>query len=64
FSIEGEDPVKISDYLMAKHRIITAPIVHDDFKGVRITPNIFTRLQDLDRFVDAIESYLRNGGGR
>lgn len=61
FSIEGSDPVAVSDYLMSKHRIITAPIVHDDFSGVRITPNIFTSLPDLDRFAEAIASYLRDG---
>ncbi|MGD9588645.1 MAG: aminotransferase class V-fold PLP-dependent enzyme [Pyrinomonadaceae bacterium] len=63
FSIEGVDPAKVTDYLMSRHRIIAAPIVHGDFSGVRITPNIFTRLSDLDRFADAIHSYLRNGGG-
>ncbi|MBK9153986.1 MAG: hypothetical protein IPM25_07175 [Chloracidobacterium sp.] len=62
FSIKGADPVKVTDYLMSRHRIITAPIVHDDLSGIRITPNIFTGLQDLDRFADAIGSYLRGSG--
>lgn len=59
FSIAGTDPVKITDYLMNKHRIIATPVVHDEFSGVRITPNIFTAIEHLDRFVDAVTSYLK-----
>ena len=42
FKVEGRDPVQITEYPMAKHKIITTPIVHDEFSGIRITPNIFT----------------------
>ena len=59
FSIEGGDVTKITDYLMAKHKIIATPIVHDEFTGIRITPNIFTTLSDLDRFCKVIESLVR-----
>lgn len=61
FSIEGSDPVRVTEYLMAKHKIIAAPIVHEEFSGIRITPNIFTKLRELDRFCDAIESVAKRG---
>ena len=61
FSIEGADPVKITRLLMEKYKIIATPIVHDDFSGIRITPNIFTSLGELDRFGDAIEAILKKG---
>ncbi|MGD9563784.1 MAG: aminotransferase class V-fold PLP-dependent enzyme [Pyrinomonadaceae bacterium] len=59
FSIEGHDPVKVTDHLMAKHKIIATPIVHEEFSGIRITPNIFTRPRELDRFCEAIETIVR-----
>jgi isopenicillin-N epimerase len=61
FKIEDGDPGKITRYLMEKHKIIATPIVHEEFSGVRITPNIFTSLSELDRFCDAIESIVRKG---
>jgi selenocysteine lyase/cysteine desulfurase len=60
FSIDGADPEKVSAHLMEKHRIITTPVVHDEFSGVRITPNIFTSIDRLELFCDAVESYLRS----
>jgi selenocysteine lyase/cysteine desulfurase len=48
--VDGIDPVKIGSYLMSKHKIFTTPIVHEEFTGIRITPNIYTTLWELDRF--------------
>ncbi|MBK7706334.1 MAG: aminotransferase class V-fold PLP-dependent enzyme [Acidobacteria bacterium] len=48
--VDGIDPVKIGSYLMAKHKIYTTPIVHEEFTGIRITPNVYTTLWELDRF--------------
>ena len=59
FHIEGGDPMKISERLMSKYKIIATPIVHEDFFGVRVTPNIFTTLKQLDRFCSAIESMIK-----
>lgn len=59
FSIDGVEPSRLTEYLMQRHRIITTPVVHDEFTGVRITPNIFTSIEQLDRFCGAVESYLR-----
>ncbi len=59
--IEGFDPAKIGSYLFAKHRIFTTPIVHEEFQGLRITPNLYTTLNELDRFCDVMETIARNG---
>jgi selenocysteine lyase/cysteine desulfurase len=64
FQIADSDPVKITRILMEKHKIIATPIVHDEFSGVRITPNIFTSLGELDRFCDAIENMIRKGSAK
>jgi selenocysteine lyase/cysteine desulfurase len=59
--IEGVDPVKIGSYLFDKHRIFTTPIVHEEFQGVRITPNVYTTLPELDRFCGVMAMIARKG---
>lgn len=61
FKVEGIDPVKLGDHLWSKHKIFTTPIVHDEFQGIRITPNVYTTLWELDRFCDAVELVAKNG---
>jgi hypothetical protein len=53
--VEGIEPTAIGSYLFNKHRVFTTPIVHEEFKGVRITPNVYTTLGELDRFSDLME---------
>jgi len=59
--IEGLDQGKIGSYLFDKHRIFTTPIVHEEFQGIRITPNVYTTLGELDRFCNVMEKIARNG---
>ena len=61
FKIDGVDPGQLGGYLMSKHHIFTTPIVHDEFTGIRITPNVYTTLWELDRFCDAVEDVARKG---
>jgi selenocysteine lyase/cysteine desulfurase len=57
--IEGIDPGKIASQLWDKYRIIVTPIVHDEFRGVRVTPNVYTTLDEIDLFGDAMEEMAR-----
>jgi selenocysteine lyase/cysteine desulfurase len=59
--IEGIKPTDIGSFLMAKHKIFTTPIVHEEFTGIRITPNVYTTLWELDRFCEIMEKIARNG---
>jgi selenocysteine lyase/cysteine desulfurase len=59
--IEGVDPSALSSYLMSKHKIFTVPILHEEFQGIRITPNVYTTLWELDRFCEVIEDVARKG---
>lgn len=61
FKIEGIDPVAIGGYLMSKHKIFTTPIVHEEFTGIRITPNVYTTLWELDRFCEIVGKIAREG---
>lgn len=61
FKIEGIDPVALGGYLMSKHKIFTTPIVHEEFTGIRITPNVYTTLWELDRFCNIVSDVTKNG---
>jgi len=59
--IEGTDPKAVTKYLFEKHHIFTVPIIHDEFQGIRVTPNLYTTLAELDRFVEEMERVAKNG---
>ena len=59
--IEGLDQGKIGSYLFGKHHIFTTPIVHEEFTGLRITPNLYTTLPELDRFCELMTEIARKG---
>jgi len=63
FKIDGVDPVALGSYLMSKHKIFTTPIVHDEFTGIRITPNVYTTLWELDRFSNVVADVAKKGLG-
>lgn len=46
---------------MDKHKIVITPIIHDEFKGIPITPNVYTTLHELDRFCEVMEMVAKNG---
>jgi isopenicillin-N epimerase len=60
-AIEGTNPSDIGNYLMSAHKIFSTPIIHEEFRGLRITPNVYTTLRELDRFCDVMESIARKG---
>jgi isopenicillin-N epimerase len=59
--IEGTNPEAVTKYLFDKHRIFAVPIMHEEFKGIRITPNLYTTLGELDRFCEQMELIARHG---
>jgi isopenicillin-N epimerase len=61
FSVEGLDPGKLGGWLMSQHRVVTTPIGHAEFSGIRITPNIYTTLDDVDRFSEFVLKAIKTG---
>ena len=53
--IQGMEPQDLSKYFFERHRIFTVAINRNSVKGVRVTPHLYTTIQDLDRFVKAVE---------
>ena len=61
FGVDGLDPVQLGNHLMAKYRIVNTPIVHPEFSGIRITPSVYTTVDEIDAFVEAVRAAIRNG---
>jgi selenocysteine lyase/cysteine desulfurase len=54
-SIDGITPAQLGSALFDTYKIHTTSIVWENISCVRITPHVYTRLQDLDRLVKAIK---------
>jgi selenocysteine lyase/cysteine desulfurase len=61
FNVDGIDPVKLGGWLLEKHRIVSTPIVHPEFQGIRITPSIYTSIGEIDTFTDAVLKAIKTG---
>jgi selenocysteine lyase/cysteine desulfurase len=59
--IKGIDPGKLGAHLMDKHGILVTPIVHKDFQGIRVTPNIYATLDEIDRFGEVMQQVVAKG---
>ena len=55
------EPPRLRDYFWEKHHIIVTPIMHEEFQGLRITPNLYTTMSELDYFCEVYEHVARNG---
>jgi isopenicillin-N epimerase len=60
-SLAGLDPEKVTAHLWARQRIIVTPIKHAEFEGVRVTPNLYTTLEEVDTFAGAMETIAGKG---
>ena len=60
-AIEGMDMAKLGEWLLGQHRIVTTPLVSEEFTGVRITPNVYTTLDEIDLFADRVSRAIRKG---
>ncbi len=57
----GLDPARLAAHLYAQHRIIVTPIKHAEFEGIRVTPNVYTTLEEVDTFANVVERILEKG---
>jgi selenocysteine lyase/cysteine desulfurase len=59
--IEGIEPGAIVSHLWTNYRIHVVGIGHPACTGIRVTPNVYTTLEEVDRFAEAMEGIIRNG---
>lgn len=60
-SIDGLDPNKLGGWLMSQHRVVQTPITHAEFSGIRVTPNVYTTLDEVDRFAELVLEGMKKG---
>lgn len=60
-AVKGIDSRRLRDWLWRRHRILVSWIDHPRIHGIRITPNVYTTPEEVDRFAAAIESAIHHG---
>jgi selenocysteine lyase/cysteine desulfurase len=67
-NIEGVDVRSLARFLMDKYRIVVVALVGGappnqvyDYQALRISPNVYTTLEEIDTFVAAMEDAMKNG---
>lgn len=61
-AIDGLTGPQLVDHLMTKHRIhVRARIVPNEFSCIRVTPNVYTTVAEVDAFARAIEHVATKG---
>ncbi len=59
--ITGLDMGKLGGWLEQHHHIVTTPMVTPEFAGLRVTPNIYSSLDEVDYFGDRMVEAIRKG---
>jgi selenocysteine lyase/cysteine desulfurase len=59
--IDGLAPDKLAPWLFEKHKIVATAIMHPEFDGLRVTPNVYTTLDEVDLFADRVLEAIRRG---
>ncbi len=65
FYLEGIDTGKLASHLRSRYQIITTSIrvPGDGPTALRITPSVYTTLNELDTFVRAVREFVKGGEG-
>ncbi|MCU1287156.1 MAG: aminotransferase, class [Acidobacteriales bacterium] len=64
---DGVDAGKLGGVLLSKYKILVTPIGGPGFNGLRICPNVYTSLDEIDKFCQAVEETiptLRTASGK
>ncbi|HET7623185.1 MAG TPA: aminotransferase class V-fold PLP-dependent enzyme [Gemmatimonadaceae bacterium] len=59
--IDGMDFGKLGGWLAERHHIVSTPMVTPEFEGLRVTPNVYTTLDEVDFFADRMVEAIRKG---
>jgi selenocysteine lyase/cysteine desulfurase len=57
--IEGKKPGELDSFLFTNYKIHTVGIVWENINGVRITPNVYTTIKNLDVLVEGITAFAK-----
>ena len=57
---EGRKPAELDSFLMDKYKVHTVGIEWENIRGVRVTPNVYTTLNNLDVLVEGIRAFAQS----
>jgi len=40
---------------------VATPLIHPEFNGLRVTPNVYNTLDEIDRFADTLLDGIKKG---
>lgn len=60
-SVDGIDTKALPGWLRRKYGIVTVPILHAEFEGLRVTPNVYTTVDEVDQFAEAMLDAIDSG---
>ncbi|MCJ7485598.1 MAG: hypothetical protein MUQ25_05455, partial [Candidatus Aminicenantes bacterium] len=67
-NIEGLDVRALAGFLRSHYRIIVVPLVGGappnsvfDYQALRVSPNVYTTLEEIDTFIEAMEEAVKSG---
>ncbi len=58
-AFNGVDGQKMHDVLWNKYGIITAYVANEEYSGLRVTPHIYSTVEDVDYFADIVEKEVK-----
>lgn len=58
-ALAGRDPRPVAEVLRRERGIFVRAVLHPEFTGLRVTPNLHNSVADLERFVAALRDCLR-----
>lgn len=61
--VDGLDPADLYRWLWTQFRIVTSPTTFAGVTGLRVSPNVFTSVAEIDTLCDAVRHALRFGTG-
>lgn len=60
-AIEGIDTGELRNWLWREHKILTVAIKHEQFEGIRVSPSVYSTIEEVDRFAELMERAARKG---
>jgi selenocysteine lyase/cysteine desulfurase len=61
--VEGLETAKLPGWLRREYGIVVVPILHPEFEGIRVTPNVYTTPDEVDQFTAAMLRAIDEGIG-
>jgi len=59
--LDAVDCQKLGEHLWTRFRTIVVPIKREDYQGIRVTPNVYTTLDEIDTFAEVVEGVAKKG---